>query len=113
MLSVCDPRRLKPNGDMLMWSHYGEGHQGCRVHFDEKFLRRDALTSWTIEYGSRLQIVDGDFRPELDNGLGVAAYEKLSLGFRSKGSAWAYEEEVRFFMKRVGADTTGKRIRTS
>ena len=101
VLCVCDPDRLKPNGDVLMWSHYADKHTGFRIHFLKDFLARRAELSWDVEYEDVVPPVD----PDHIGGFGLGArdteaFEALSLALRSKGSFWSYEEESRFFFQK-------------
>jgi hypothetical protein len=102
ILCTCSAERLEPQGDVLMWSHYGEGHSGVRIHFDKAYLEGLASVSWDVEYSAALPCLSVDrVSSHLDMGASdLQTFEALSLGLRSKGKFWSYEREVRFFFER-------------
>lgn len=101
VLSVCDPTRLDSDGDILMWSHYGEKHTGCRIHFQKDFLKRRATVHWDVEYSHSIPAISTDYIRDLDGGAReIEAFEALSLSLRSKGAFWSYEKEARFFFEK-------------
>lgn len=94
VLCVSDPDRITPDGDILMWSHYGRSHSGCRVHLSKEFLEAKAALHWEVEYETNIPTANMDYVS--DEGS-FEAFNAISQGLRAKGSSWAYEKEVRFF----------------
>jgi len=96
---MSDSQRIDEGGDILMWSHYGKGHTGFRLHFDREYLDEISEVCWDIEYETDIPYYDGDYDIMSDMG-GHEAYQALSSGLRAKGHFWSYEKETRFFFSK-------------
>lgn len=73
--------------DILMWSHYGNAHQGVCLQFDGKALVREFVTVYPVTYSSDRPVIQVGFEDRLDQ------LEKLLL---TKSDVWTYEQEWRF-----------------
>lgn len=96
-LSFCNRSKLNSNADILMWSHYADSHRGFRIHIDLKYLERISLTKWNIEYDNKIPEVDFDFAPHNYN-KAIDADSSIYQTLKTKGTAWEYENEVRYFI---------------
>lgn len=78
---------------ILLWSHYTNGHRGMRFHFDSELL---------IEATDKLEKIDYDrIRPEFDSTLEPTSPQFQNLlmkSFRTKSEVWEYEKEYRLFV---------------
>jgi len=87
----------KSNDNILMWSHYGDKHSGIVVGFD-----RDAL-----QVALKARALDVDCRKErVVWGSEEFLFPSLHYAeqfLRRKSLSWAYQEEVRYVVKR-GSD---------
>lgn len=79
--------------EILLWSHYTDGHCGMRFHFDSEIL---------IESNDKLEKIDYDpTRAEFDSTLEPTSVKFQSLlmkSFRTKSKVWEYEKEYRLFV---------------
>lgn len=83
---------LSKNCDnMLMWSHYANGHTGCCIEISETSKKED-LQVRDIEYRNR----EVDLNEDIQD-----VYDVLSV----KSSLWKYEDEIRYFRQ----ENNGKR----
>lgn len=79
----------RKNADILMWSHYGDCHQGICLEFDVTQNPDFFVIPMNIRYQ--------DVYPKINVSdlKGIDSYTKALLC--TKYSAWAYEEEVRVY----------------
>lgn len=79
----------RKNADILMWSHYGDCHQGVCLEFDVTLDPNFFVFPMNIRYQ--------DVYPKIDvsgtDGIGKYTTALLSTKF----SAWSYEQEVRVY----------------
>lgn len=85
----------------LMWAHYADEHRGLVVEFDSIAPCFNRKRSVTDELGSFRPVSYSDVRPILDSNSADDWFVRLAL---SKGSEWAYEDEVRFLLELSKAD---------
>ena len=96
---LCLSRSSK---NLLMWSHYGDSHQGALLEFDDghKTFRRRRTPS--DEFGFLRRVSYSDTRPELNAQVDdEGAFVHLAL---TKGLEWSYEQEVRLLLPLENAD---------
>jgi hypothetical protein len=74
--------------DMLMWSHYTNGHRGVCLEFDSE---ERPIKGWKQFQYLRVRYVEDRRTNVFEVGLDVAYYQLLT----SKGPDWAYEKEHR------------------
>lgn len=72
---------------LLMWSHYGDNHNGYCVGFDEKSLRYSGM------FGKLKRVKYSDIYPELDPLNKVSKLDEVK--YYQKSKAWEYESEIR------------------
>ncbi|MFC1498220.1 DUF2971 domain-containing protein [Verrucomicrobiota bacterium] len=78
----------KTPNDILMWSHYSDGHRGLCLQFDRK----------TLDYPDKFLEVDyrkNDDRPTVKEHNEEADQLKNKFFLRPKASHWYYEKECR------------------
>lgn len=86
--------------DEIMWSHYGESHQGFCIEYDLERLKLEARSSWDIVnvvYSETPPVLD--FSEILGESRQKALIQKL-VGYKSK--RWEYEDELRIVTARSG-----------
>jgi len=95
VLCFSELEKITPDGDILMWAHYSNGHTGARISFDtEKFKWKGRMAIERVVYTQDrvmldpIKILKRD--PEIFDNLGKALCAK-SLG-------WEYEQEYRWFI---------------
>lgn len=76
------------NDEILMWSHYTNGHQGICLEFDKEILDRE----WRTFYGVR-SVTYRDTLPAFDPKL--PDKERTARLVLTKHSGWSYEREWR------------------
>lgn len=78
------------NDNLLMWSHYGDGHRGFCLEFDTKF-EPFSSTSHRVQYSSEV--------PEFDPGKALVdpSFDMMRPLILTKSSEWEYEREWRLF----------------
>ena len=86
--------------DELMWSHYGESHEGFCIEYDLERLISEARANW-----DRVDVVYSETPPVLDfsellSGNGHKALLQKLVGYKSK--RWEYEDELRIVTTRSG-----------
>jgi hypothetical protein len=97
VLSMCGDYL---HSDLLMWSHYADGHQGARIDFDPAALvDSTGLRVLPVNY------IDAPTTPQTVNALlddmlydvrdPKVVPEIVKLGALSKSSSWSYEAEWR------------------
>lgn len=78
--------------DILMWSHYSEGHRGVCIEFDA-FL--DAATSRMMLFGQALKVnYSEELRPSV-NAVEIGQPAEYQKALLTKSSHWNYEKEWR------------------
>ena len=87
---------------LLMWAHYGEGHKGMLLEFNEHhscFRRQSGKSKFQ---GRLMPVTYDDSRPQ------VSAWRSEAFGrsLSTKALEWAYEQEVRLFWQLAEADKT-------
>ena len=75
VLCVSDPARLDQDGDILMWSHYGQGHTGYRLHLDRSFLEAKCEVHWDVEYESIIPRYESHY----DHERGIGAIKRSTV----------------------------------
>lgn len=75
----------KSHTDMLMWSHYGDGHKGCCIEVEVNPISSPACKRRVIKYVPNIQAPQG-----------CNSYERSIDILRKKLLPWQYEQEVRF-----------------
>jgi hypothetical protein len=89
--------------ETLMWSHYAAGHSGVRLEyqFQGASLKPDITTAQDVEY------LDDPLVPWLVNNAPVNMTEfvkGLAIRYlKTKGPAWAYEQEARIIRHKSGS----------
>ena len=86
--------------DELMWSHYGESHEGFCIEYDLDRLILEARSTWDI-----VNVVYSETPPVLDfsnllSGNGHKEFLQKLVGYKSK--RWEYEDELRIVTTRSG-----------
>ena len=86
--------------DELMWSHYGESHEGFCIEYDLERLKLEARANWDI-----VNVVYSAIPPVLDfsellKGNGHKKLLQKLVGYKSK--RWKYEGELRIITTRSG-----------
>lgn len=92
----CGVLSLSGNNDNnLLWSHYGDSHQGFCVEFDYATLIHDFLLSG-------LEIIAGDveYIDEYPERPVPEKLDPINLLFFTKSKDWEYEREIRVISKR-------------
>ncbi len=80
------------NDDILMWSHYSNGHRGLCIEFD---AFADAAFSKMMLFGQALKVdYSEELRPTI-NVFDIGQPEQYRNALLTKSSHWAYEEEWR------------------
>lgn len=83
---ICMSAEPDPNGDILMWSHYGAEHRGIRVGFQ---MPSEEKPSWKkVRYSHSPLVVKPLSKEDINHGL---SSEPLTY----KSTAWEYEREWR------------------
>jgi len=77
--------------DILMWSHYSDGHKGVCIEFDA-FM--DAAFSGTMLFGQALQVNYKDDRPVV-NIMEIGTPVEYQKALLTKPTHWDYEKEWR------------------
>jgi len=83
--------------EILMWSHYTDGHRGLRIAFNKDLLEIQGTKFSEIKYSpNRLQLNPLEYLDiqERDNKLKDFNSEAIS----TKSSAWSYENEYRWWV---------------
>ncbi len=77
------------NDDILMWSHYADGHRGFCLEFDTLYP----------PFSQALPVIYSDSFPVLDLSEGVIQDipELLVTNMTTKSACWSYEQEWRIF----------------
>lgn len=87
----------KPNDDILLWSHYADGHRGIALEFDEEGLRKwiDDLNGWLkpIDYTDNKPTIK-----EFNEAMWGLRWSLLKLFLLRKAAHWKYEGEYRAIM---------------
>jgi hypothetical protein len=75
--------------DILMWSHYGQNHQGICYGFDFKALKESIYFNYSdyVKYTNEYPLIDP---------LNAIYEEAYQYQTQYKAKSWAYEEEYRF-----------------
>jgi hypothetical protein len=80
------------NDEILIWSHYADGHKGVCLEFD---AFSDAAFSEMILFGDALKVYYSDTRPTI-NLLDIGDKpEEYKNAFLTKSTHWGYEQEWR------------------
>jgi len=79
------------NDDILMWSHYSNGHRGLCVEFDAII---DAAFSGMMLFGQALKVNYREERPTL-NVMAIGQPTEYQKALLTKSNHWDYEEEWR------------------
>jgi hypothetical protein len=97
IICFCDPGKLKDEDDVLLWSHYGDGHKGARIFFETDGIKTYSTNLFAVNYSHDRACIDitnpGNIITEAD-----AAYRKT---FQTKNKNWEYEREVRWIINLV------------
>ncbi len=94
IVCFCDPSKIKDGDDILLWSHYSEGHQGLRIFFETNDIEIQSTNLFPVNYSlerARIDITD----PNNDNPK--KAYEAVTT---TKNESWSYEREIRWIISR-------------
>lgn len=81
------------SSDILMWSYYGDSHQGYRLHFDTSFLHKSGIQEKKVEYAKErvsISISATGSDPEFHDGIKKSMYVK--------GEHWIHENETRYLI---------------
>jgi hypothetical protein len=73
--------------DVLMWSHYADGHRGCCLKFD--------FSSEDVPESTPEKVIYQD-NPPVVNRIRDRSPESVFRVLLTKGRKWEYEQEVRF-----------------
>lgn len=76
------------NDDLLMWSHYSEGHKGLCIEFDTSY---DGLL-----FGTSMKVIYSDQYPTV-NIMDIGNLKEFQKAFFTKSKHWEYEQEWRIF----------------
>lgn len=79
------------NDDILMWSHYSNGHRGLCIEFDA-FL--DAALSRMMLFGQALKVNYREERPQC-NLMEIGEPTEYQKALLTKSNHWEYEQEWR------------------
>jgi hypothetical protein len=86
---------VETHNEILMWSHYTDGHKGLRIAFDRDLLNIQGSAFLEINYEpNRLQYNPVEYWQGGIETIGNF-YRKV---LRTKSSAWAYEREHRWLV---------------
>lgn len=77
--------------DILMWSHYSNGHKGLCLEFD---AIHDALFSHRMLFGQSIKVIYSDERPVL-NIIDIGDPIEYQKALLTKSNHWDYEKEWR------------------
>jgi hypothetical protein len=79
------------NDDILMWSHYSDGHKGVCLEFD---AIHDATFSNRILFGQAIKVIYRDERPVV-NIINIGEPQEYQKTLLTKSKHWEYETEWR------------------
>lgn len=79
------------NADILMWSHYSNGHRGLCIEFD---AFHDAAFAKMMLFGQALKVNYSEERPVL-NLMNIGEPEEYQKALLTKSDHWDYEAEWR------------------
>lgn len=95
ILCLVDDKSLDELGDILMWSHYADGHEGIKIYFDSTKLETMSTFHGKLNYDLN--------KPETsmktyfnDNKINVSISDLVL----TKGKMWEYESEYRMLFKK-------------
>lgn len=77
------------NNEVLMWSHYGEKHNGVCIGFDFPYSYEDKFIICPIKYESELKPLDGE----------CSLSRVILYWLTTKSQRWSYEKEIRAISK--------------
>jgi len=86
------------NDNLLMWSHYADGGRGICLEF--------STSESLFEKAKKVNYVDDIPRLSLDRLLCENNYEDVMELFRTKSTAWQYEQEWRVMHEKAGTAWT-------
>lgn len=97
MMCLVLEKGLKPDSDVLFWSHYADSGQGVRVTFDLPKKSR-AHYMCQVDYSKELPIFDA---AEMDGWMKGEKFKSfIERLTHTKGEAWKYEHEIRMIIPR-------------
>jgi|TARA_R110000823_G_scaffold206566_1_gene337244 hypothetical protein len=73
------------NNEVLMWSHYGEKHNGVCIGFDFPHAYEDKFIICPIKYEAELKPLDGE----------CSLARVILYWLTTKSNRWSYEKEIR------------------
>ena len=79
------------NDDILMWSHYADGHKGLCLEFETII---DAMHAYSMLFGSAIEVTYSEERPIL-NILKRGEPMEYQKALLTKSNHWNYEKEWR------------------
>lgn len=97
MMCLVLEKGLKPDSDVLFWSHYADAGQGVRVTLDLPKKSR-AHYMCPVDYSKELPIFDA---AEMDGWMKGEKFKSfIERLTHTKGEAWKYEHEIRMIIPR-------------
>jgi hypothetical protein len=94
IICFCDPSKIKDGDDILLWSHYTEGHKGVRIFFETDDIDIQSNNLFPVNYSferARIDITDPN------NDAPEKAYKAVTV---TKNESWNYEHETRWIISR-------------
>lgn len=90
----CFATSTEPAHEMLMWSHYTNGHSGWRIGFELPKQIPGVYTLDAVSYSEKRVSVSTS-----GSSYDAAMERNLSIALRTKSVAWSYEAEHRLVAK--------------
>lgn len=95
IICFCMPDNIDDGDDILLWSHYADGHKGVKIYFETKDIKIQSTNLFPVTYSvnrPRIDISD----PKNDNAENV--YKAI---LKTKNKSWHYEQEVRWIISKL------------
>ena len=94
ILCVSGATAIEPDGDILMWAHYSNGHKGVKITFDTEKIGWNDLELDQVKYLEDRIMLD----PIKIHKGDPTVKDDIKRALIAKSPGWKYEQEYRWFI---------------
>lgn len=105
IICFCNPNEIREGDDILLWSHYGDKHEGVRIFFETDDIKILSTNLFAVSYSSERASIDITDPSELIK----QADDACRRTFETKNESWEYEKEFRWVINLKECKQKGNR----